>query len=294
MGRFIRDALESVFAQTFKDYELLVIDDGSTDNTAEIIKEYAGRLQYVYKKNAGVFSALNVGVRLAKGDYLAFLDADDMWLPQKLEKQLTVIEERKAGFVYTAKLMAKADGKPTGEIRPTRPAKSLFDLLNNHYVNMSALVRKELVEQAGMFDESIESSGDTDFWVRVAKIAPFEYIDEPLLIYRLHGNNLSLNSDKRFAGHVIMFKKVLKDKDIKLPVSYKRMRLAQEYYWLSKALSEKKKFKEAAHALMQGMIHNVFLGFSFIEKQDRLDLKIKKMLNPIAAFMLYAAKSLIR
>ena len=87
-SQFIVETLESVFAQTYKDYEIIVVDDGSTDNTKEVLQPYTSRIKYIYKENGGPASARNVGIKSAQGEYIAFLDSDDRWLPEKLEKHI--------------------------------------------------------------------------------------------------------------------------------------------------------------------------------------------------------------
>src|SRR3990170_2838516 len=100
--KYIVETLQSVFAQTFTDYEVIVIDDGSTDNTADVLRPYLDRIVYIRKPNGGQGSARNVGIKVAKGEYIAFLDSDDLWMPEKLELQVKYLDNNKdAGLVFT-------------------------------------------------------------------------------------------------------------------------------------------------------------------------------------------------
>ncbi|MDP1853777.1 MAG: glycosyltransferase [Candidatus Omnitrophota bacterium] len=292
-AQYICETIDSVLAQTYKDYEIIVVDDGSTDNTKELLAKYNGKIQYVYKTNSGVSAARNLGINLSKGEYLAFLDSDDMWLPEKLEKQMGAINEDSIGLIHTAKYMIDAKGKLTGDVRPRYPAKNLDDLLNNYHICMSVLVKKDLVKKAGMFDETISGSEDKDLWIRIAKIAKIKFIDDPLIKYRVHSDNTCNDCEKIYTGHVKTFEKLRKDKDMKVHKRLIKNRLASEYYLLARAQYEKGKYKDALHSLLQALNADIFLFNNFIYKEDKFIMKVKKLLNPFAALCVYSLKALL-
>lgn len=293
-AHYICDAIDSVLAQTYKDYEIIVVDDGSTDNTKEMLDKYNGKIRYTYQANSGVSAARNLGVNLSKGQYLAFLDSDDMWLPEKLEKQMEAIKEDGVGLVHTSKYMVDSNGNFTGDIRPLYPAKNIYDLINNHNICMSVLAKKDLVIKAGMFDEGISGSEDKDLWIRMAKLSKITFLKEPLIKYRVHPDNTCNDSEKLYDGHVKTFNKLLKDNSIKLDKTLLKKRLAQEYYLLAREKYKKYRGKDALRLLLTALNYDLFLFQNFINKEDNLIIKIKKVLNPYAALFVYAVKALLR
>ena len=198
-AHFIIEAVDSVLAQTFTDFEVLVIDDGSKDNTKEVLTEkYGNSIQYFYKENGGVSKARNFGIEKAKGKYVAFLDSDDAWIPEKLEKQIAALEkisENKA--CYSSFYLCDENLNP-GEInRSERKADALTDLLligNVVATPSTVIAEKELFQQVGGFDYELSQCADWEMWIRLATKTEFIYIDEPLLKYRIHGANMSKNA----------------------------------------------------------------------------------------------------
>jgi glycosyltransferase involved in cell wall biosynthesis len=198
-ARFLAESVRSVQAQTFGGWELIVVDDGSTDDTAAVARQLAGadpRLRYLRRENGGQAAARNTGLRAARGDLVAFLDSDDLWLPGKLEAQLAVLEEAGADLVYCDGYVFFEDGSPErGDFFAVVPGKTdaptMLRLLYayNRIATLSVLVRREALERVGPFDESrrIQNCEDYDLWLRMARAGcTFYGMRDKLMRYRRH------------------------------------------------------------------------------------------------------------
>ncbi|MEM3041641.1 MAG: glycosyltransferase, partial [Nitrososphaerota archaeon] len=173
---YISQSIESVLKQTVQDFEIIVVDDGSTDNTRSVVQvyvdKYPQKVRYIYKENGGVASALNVGIQMAQGKYIAWLSADDIFFPTKLEKQLQVFEMYpEVGLCYTDLLVIDGSGRLLKEQRssyyPNRETR-IRELLFKPYINGStAMFRRECVEKLGGFDEELNYTADLEFWYRI-------------------------------------------------------------------------------------------------------------------------------
>jgi glycosyltransferase involved in cell wall biosynthesis len=195
--RLVQDTIDNVFGQTFTDWELIIIDDGSTDNTQAVLnKRYGDTIRYVYQENQGESAARNHGLGLASGKYLAFLDSDDLWSPIKLECQVAVLEaEHQVGLVYTRAYFINYEGLilrrlPDGHNQHTDTV-TWADLVLDNVVaggGSSATVRRECIERVGSFDERIRFGEEWDLWIRIARHFQVRQIAEPLCFYRLNPN----------------------------------------------------------------------------------------------------------
>jgi len=197
-AKFLTDAVGSVLSQSFQGFELLVIDDGSTDETGEVIKRYGRRVTYILQSNAGVAAARNRGIKGSRGRYVAFLDADDTWHPGKLEAQIRALREN-PGYraCYTAFTVVDANLTPVKVTRSNRQAGSIEDLLLRGNVIgsiCSVLCERSLFETVGDFDRSLSQCADWDMWVRMSAFTEFLYLDVPLVTYRQHAANMSRNA----------------------------------------------------------------------------------------------------
>jgi len=204
-------ALESVYAQTFHDYEIIVVDDGSTDKTRSLVNTHVKKnsFQYIYQENKGVAEARNTGVRSSKGEYVAFCDSDDFWLPKKLEKQLRVFAEDTA-LVYSDAYLFEDAAKPKGRfyefVTPHRGG-LYADLLKKNFIATStAIVRRSFIQRpfAGHTCE------DWRMWLSVAKEGLIDYVDEPLAYYYEHSQGLSKSKAKVVRARLEIRKQELK------------------------------------------------------------------------------------
>jgi glycosyltransferase involved in cell wall biosynthesis len=190
--RYLAAAIHSVLAQTCRDFEVIVVDDGSTDRTPEVIASYGDRIRAYRKANGGVATALNHGIRQARGDAVGWLSSDDLWEPSKLERQLEVLASRpEVGLVYTdVWVIDAADRVLRRTSSPVQETGRRFvrSLLRHCFVNgTSVLVRRSVFDAVGLFDERIQIATDYDMWLRIAQAGyEFVHIPEPLARYRVH------------------------------------------------------------------------------------------------------------
>lgn len=218
--KYIAGAIRSVLDQTRADWELIVIDDGSTDGTAEVARGFASaddRIKLVSQRNGGQSSARNAGIRNSRGDIVAFLDADDLWLREKLELQLAVMEGRDAdvvssnGFIFRE---GSGEDEPHGfTIVPgLMDGERMFKLLyeNNKIQIQSVLVRRKVLEDAGLFDEDrrYQNCEDYDLWLTLARRgAVFYGMEEKLIRYRRHATASTYHDSNMLGPMIAVMKK---------------------------------------------------------------------------------------
>ncbi len=205
---FIPDAIRSVQAQTHRVDEIIIIDDGSTDDTAAIIGAMPDpRIRYVYQSNAGISRARNHGLRLSSGDVVAFLDSDDLWNPDKLEKQLACLVHGNFGLVYCAKSWINSAGADIENPYPqsTFPQGNIFrDLFLSNFISTSSCViaLRKCFDDVGFFAESADFTNGQDYemWLRIARAYPVGAVPEELVRYRTHQTNQTGTRPRRYRG----------------------------------------------------------------------------------------------
>jgi glycosyltransferase involved in cell wall biosynthesis len=208
-GRFLRTAIESALGQTHRQVEVIVVNDGSTDDTARVAAAYAGRIKYVEQSNQGLSAARNTGIRGATGEFLHFLDADDFIQPEMYERMLWVLAERPdAVAAYCGYHHVDMDGHSL-DIVPARPeSDDVFHLLlcYNPWPCHSLVVRRSSVDSAGFFDPRLPSCEDWDLWLRIAaQGSRFAPVDGEFACYRWYAQSMSKKHATMFltALHVI-------------------------------------------------------------------------------------------
>ena len=215
MAAYLPLAVQSVMGQTYVNFEILIVDDGSTDETRNVIHPYLEdhRVRYLYQQNRGQASAKNHGVRESRGGYVAFLDADDLWAPEKLELQLPLFSQSgRIGVVFSRVIyidevgaeLSVADnqlfrGRVTGPL-----------LIRNFIGFGSSVVRKECFARLGGFDEAIRMGIDYDLWLRFSTEYEFDFVDRPLLRYRVWPGQMSNNCRKRYLSGIAIMQQFLK------------------------------------------------------------------------------------
>ncbi|MCC6968119.1 MAG: glycosyltransferase [Nitrospira sp.] len=186
----IRDTVQSVLAQTYRDYEIVVIDDGSTDGSGELVSAFGERVRYILQPNGGVAQARNRGITASRGRYIALMDHDDLWEPEKLAKQVAVLEQQPAvGMVVTDVAHIDRAGRSMNEIGPaSQPQQEFARLFVQGFVPTpsATLIRKAVLEAVGGFDEQFNSAGmdDHELWTRLAATTTIVGIAEPLTYHR--------------------------------------------------------------------------------------------------------------
>jgi glycosyltransferase involved in cell wall biosynthesis len=184
---WVREAVDSVLAQSFQDFELLVVDDGSTDTTGEALIPYGDRLRYIYQTRQGVSAARNRGLEMAAGEWLAFLDSDDFWLPQKLETQVDFLNRNpQAEICQTEEIWVRHGRRVNPRKKHRKPSGDIFaPSLTLCLVSPSAvMLKKSLLLEVGVFDRSLPACEDYDLWLRISCRKPVFLIEEPLVVKR--------------------------------------------------------------------------------------------------------------
>jgi glycosyltransferase involved in cell wall biosynthesis len=216
-ARFVVDAVRSVADQTFEDHEIIVADDGSTDGTADVLRATGVPMRYLTLPHRGVSAARNAAIAAATGRYVAFLDADDLWLPDKLATQVAVLDLRpEVGLVYAdALIFDETSGTSCGTHADRFPHPSgrvLADLLFANVVpSPTAVVRRAALDRSGLFDETLTGSEDWDLWLRIAREWDFYCVPRPLATYRMHGGNAHRNTERMKRHQHLVLARALAD-----------------------------------------------------------------------------------
>ncbi|MBW2408337.1 MAG: glycosyltransferase [Deltaproteobacteria bacterium] len=186
-GWIVKEAIESVLTQDFTDFELIMVDDGSTDNTPEILREFGSDIRVIRQSNSGVSAARNCGIQASVGRWIAFLDSDDLWRPQKLSLQVDFFTGHADAMIcQTEEQWIRNGVRVNPKVRHHKFSGLIFERsLELCLVSPSAvMIRKDLFNEVGLFDESLPACEDYDLWLRVSCRFPVYLIDTPLIIKR--------------------------------------------------------------------------------------------------------------
>lgn len=195
---YLPETMESVLRQTFSSFEVLIVDDGSSDGIGQWASQITDpRVKLISQKNQGVSAARNIGITHSQGEYIAFLDADDLWKPTKLEKQVQCLEDNPAvGLVITWEVFVDEQGNPTGEPKTFYPEGDVFKQMIEKcliHCGSTPMVRRICFDSVGVFDRDLRYGEDWNMWTRIASRYPFAVVKEPLVYYRQHHTNTSKN-----------------------------------------------------------------------------------------------------
>ena len=285
-AKIVHKAIDSVLQQTYKDYEILVVDDGSTDNTKAALNQYGNNIVYRYKDNGGISSARNFGIENATGKYVALLDSDDYWLEKKLEKQMACFRENPSyGVVATRCASFEIDGnfdtiEPQGKIREkNRPGKSGWvykDLFHRNFIRTSSVVIKlDCFAKVGMFDESLYQCNDVDMWMRLARQYPVGFINESLTVYTDNPKGVSTDS---LSGRETYLQVLDKNYDpAMIPSKLYKNRMARIYSHIGKHYVKRGDLPKGKEALRKALS---FQRFNFRALKN-YGLAILKERNPV-------------
>lgn len=263
---YLPETVENVLKQTFTDFEVLIINDGSLDDIEEWASHLTdSRVKLISQQNQGVSVARNTGIAQATGEYIAFLDADDLWEPSKLEKQARRLDDNpEVGLVYTWTVLVDQWGKPTGIVYT-------YDLEGNVWAQIvvedivcngsSAMVRRSCFEIVGVFDPNLSSVADGDMWVRIAAHYPFAVVKELLVYYRQYPNSMSKNRQKMLEDLRLTIEK--RFESAPLDLLYLRNRAyAHMNRWQAWVSIYEEDYTSALHYHKQSLLHNPHLCYS--------------------------------
>lgn len=188
----MREAIDSILAQTYRPIEVIVVDDGSTDGTASVARSYGDEVKYLWQTNSGPATARNLGITRARGEYIAFLDADDLWHPEKLSFQMARFRANPDLDLCLTHVEAFITGKPLEKRGDFLKGDSVIVI--TPYTTCSSLVHRRLIDRIGQFDPDLRLGEDTDWFLRLSnRDAVIEIIPKVLVYARLHDNNMKEN-----------------------------------------------------------------------------------------------------
>lgn len=211
-AQYLPQAIDSALSQSYAKVEIVVVNDGSTDNTKEVITPYQEKILYFYKENGGPGSARNFGIEKSHGEYIAFLDADDYWLPDKLQTQMDFIKKhREYALIHSNTWILEEYKELYPRFMNKQPSigkifKKLF--LQNCINNLTVILKRECFDAVGGFDENEALIGfeDYDLWLRIAVLYEIGYVDEIVSVYRIHQRNIS-NEFKAIKSQIFLLEK---------------------------------------------------------------------------------------
>ncbi|NUO08048.1 MAG: glycosyltransferase [Candidatus Brocadia sp.] len=237
-ANFLPESIGSILLQTYHSYEIIVIDDGSTDNTNEVLNPFMQRIKYIkLEQNKGLPIARNTGIRSAQGKYIAFIDADDLWLPEKLQTDMECFNGHPdVGMVYSQHMNIDEKGHVlSGGPLKRLPSGNIFIQLfsqQNFVISSSVVARKEVFETTGLFDEQLFNCQDWDMWLRIAFYFKVAGINKTLVKYRHNPRSVSKNRNNVLRYQKLVIDKTynaFKDKGNGMNVKLYKRRLASHY-----------------------------------------------------------------
>lgn len=201
--KYLPFAIDSVITQTFNNFEMIIVDDGSSDNTKQLIEQYKNdkRIRYFYQENQGQSVARNVGLKQANGKYICFLDSDDLFMPEKLAKQVAFLENNpEIAITHSDEELIDENGHVFSTYNMERYSGILYEklLIDNCISITTAMVRRECFEELGMFDETVKVADDYELWLRFSTKYKFHYEAQYFAKYRVMKNQLSSDKTARF------------------------------------------------------------------------------------------------
>jgi glycosyltransferase involved in cell wall biosynthesis len=208
-GKTLEKTIESIITQTFDAFEIIIVDDGSPEPLEHAIGPYKEhpKIRIIKQENGGVAAARNKGIDNARGEFIAFCDQDDIWLPTKLERQIPLFNNENVGLVYTWTNAIDAQGNET-TISPKHEGNCFYPLILKNFITCCTVVaRKSLLASIGFFraDRALQGVDDRYVWMRLSRVSEFKVVKEPLAKYVTHGENYSLNNHKMLSADIYCF-----------------------------------------------------------------------------------------
>jgi glycosyltransferase involved in cell wall biosynthesis len=235
---YLADALESVVGQTYKEFEIIVVDDGSTDDTEEVVRGFPFPIIYLKVSNGGPAKARNIGMINSQGEFVSFLDADDLWLPRKLEKQIKAFEADPAlMMVFTEDLFLQKDKsfkKPFSKKKRLMRGDVVKNIFLFSYVGTpTVMIRRSIFKEVGYFEENMLIAEDDNLWLRIASKYKISLLDEVLVHIRLTDGSLSRTKGNIFSGvqeHIALIHKKYPELEKRLGSTVIRRKKSDLYF----------------------------------------------------------------
>lgn len=259
---FIVDAIRSVLGQTYRALECVVIDDGSTDGTVNRVRGFGDAVRLVEKENAGVSSARNAGAAMADGEYLAFLDSDDVWLPEKLEAQMEIFRERpNLGLTYTGYWIVDEALKYVRAVGVPEPGDALHNLVglepSGIHIALTGVMPASIFRALGGFDERLSTSADLDLACRIAIRHEVHGKAKPLALYRQHSGQMRHDTGTMETDMTLVFEKLFTDRETPAEVLRLRNRAyAKLYLILGASALRRGDNREGTRWLLRSLRHH--------------------------------------
>jgi glycosyltransferase involved in cell wall biosynthesis len=294
-ANLIGRAIDSVLAQTYKDYEIIVVDAGSSDGTKEALAPYQGKIHYIYQSTSGISLTRNRGIQEAKGIYIAFLDSDDYWAPEKLELQVKVLDANpKVGIVYGRLPIVNEEGKVLG-MKPAgisgRNFKELLEVWGD-LPTTSVMTRRECLDKTGLFDPDLPTMEDIDLWLRIARSYEiYEIEGKTLAYYYRHSQQTVQDNIKVYMGLIKIYIKILKNYP-EAPKALMHKRLAMNQYLLSRVYYDKKFYVKAWQILSSVLLWYPHIGYVLAEKSEQFLKKLFITIKPFGYWIICTFKAL--
>lgn len=259
MAQYLGAAVDSILAQTWKKLEVIVVDDGSTDNTAEVMSAYQDdkRIKYIQNENQGQPKAKNCGIQNTAGDFIAFCDADDLWEPYKLEHQIPLFDNPNVGVVYSD--ISNIDEFNNRYEKPRQHVFHRGKITNNiimyNFIPFgSSVFRRSCIEKNGIFDENFRMGIDWDLWLRYSVDWEFDYTDARTYIYRVWPGQMSKNYRGRYDHAFRILDKFAQEHGHKLPKKVLANARADNFIGKGNIIARReKKFFEPMGCILQGI-----------------------------------------
>jgi glycosyltransferase involved in cell wall biosynthesis len=281
---FLPETLDSVLQQTFTDFEVSIVNDGSTDRiVAWFMTVKDDRVRLISQANQGLSAARNTGIDEARGEYIAFLDADDLWAPTKLEQQVRCLDRDPAvGLVYTWTRLVDETGKPTGVKYDSEVEGNVWQqILVGDIVGSgsSAMVRRDCFDRVGGFDPNLPAAEDFDLWTRIAAQYPVAVVKEFLLDYRQHSSNMSRNHLKMMQALRMTFEKRFQSVPLEL-LYLRNVAYAGMYRGLAWKCMYAGNYRQASDYAQQAILHDPAMRHTKIFRQLQLEILLSRWLEP--------------
>lgn len=296
-AKFLLEAVNFVLQQTYVDFEIIIVDDGSKDDTKEVVGSFirsSEKINYIYQANSGVANARNNGIVHSLGEYIAFLDDDDKWVNNKLEVQIRQMElDRNIGLCSSQALLEGAK-RTSPKILPVNAGSTYIDLLRRNFICLSTtLIRKKCLNDIGLFREEFSPSEDYDLWLRVLRKYKFCFINEILAIYRKHNSNTTLDLERSYLAHIKVLKSIIRTRSDIQNIAVIKKSIANFYYRIARLCIENKKFMKTSKYFFMSVVYYPFIGLKMKRTDDKILKIFTRLFVPYIGIIYYLFLQLI-